>query len=134
VIPHIAPELELTKAEEDRGERYRGDFKCRRSGRSHIEPLKWWIGERVEYQPGEHLAEVREIVRLHEDRKPLTKKRNYYRKVSSKQSREPSELDDGTDYDRHTKTFGLVTDYMTGEEDDERRTSLSRYTTSVLTK
>ena len=116
--------VELTKAEEDRGERYRGDFKCRRSGRSHIEPLKWWIGERVEYQPGEHLAEVREIVRLHEDRKPLAKKRNYQRKPI-KHSREPSDVDDGTDYDQETQVFGLVTDFMTGTEDDERRMSLA---------
>lgn len=109
--------LDDTDCAEDDETEYTGNFKCRRSGRSHMEPLKWWIGEHVEYQPGEHLAEVREVVRLHEERRPPLAARR-------KTSRKPSKPTDGSGFDRNTSQFGVVWDFPTASEDENRRESL----------
>jgi len=110
--------------------RFKGDFKCRRSGRSHIKPLKWWLGDHLEYQPGEHLAEVKEIVRMTDEPRHLAKKRSYYRKGSSR-PRKYEELDDGTGHDNETINFAVVMDYVTGEEVEKRRKFLGSSSTML---
>jgi hypothetical protein len=85
----------------------------------------------VEYQPGEHLAEVRAVFRRAGENHTSFAKKRTNRRATSKKSIEPSEVDDGTDYDKHTKTFGLVNDFTTNTEDDERR-ALNSYTTRLF--
>jgi hypothetical protein len=75
----------------------------------------------LEYQPGEHLAEVKEIVRMSEDVKSLVKKRTY--RKTSKRPRESTDLDDGTGHDNETLSFAVVMDYATGEEVENKRMS-----------
>jgi hypothetical protein len=73
----------------------------------------------LEYQPGEFQAEVKEIVRMTDDVKSLVKKRTY--RKPSKRPRESTELDDGTGHDNETLNFGVVMDYVTNEEVENRR-------------
>jgi centromere protein C len=111
----------------DEDHEYKGDFKCRRSGRSHIAPLKWWIGEHVEYQPGRHLAEVREVVRKAEAARPSFAAQRKAGRKTSKPARSESVADpdirDGTGFDAGCKQFAVVWDFPTNTQDDHRRQS-----------
>jgi hypothetical protein len=120
-FPLLDGELQLARncvvqadwTEDDETE-YTGDFRCRRSGRSHIKPLKWWLGDHIEYQPGEYLAEVKEVVRkVDEKRPPLAARRRITKK--------PSKPTDGSGFDRNTSQFGVVWDFPTASEDENRR-------------
>lgn len=109
------------------GDKYRGDFVTRRSGRNHFKPLEYWRGERMEYERGEHGPVVKSVVHV----PPVeTRPRNQARRArgrgrgrsttaraqSASVGPEPAPAaDQFFDIDRHVDTMMPVTDYATGD-------------------
>lgn len=111
-----------------------GDFVSRRSGRQHFKPLAYWRGEKFEYQRGNYLPVIKEVVHIPEEHiEPFAARNKRSRTGRSESVRptnghanghtnghggthEPEEAgwDDGTD------PIGLVKEFPSGRETHRR--------------
>lgn len=120
---------ELVSPSEDEQEEEEG---VRRSRRARIAPVKFWLGERLEYeqyQPGDS-RQVPTIIGVRRVPEPVhaslsrrkkkgqTKGRSRSRKLDSEepQSRAVSIMRDDSGWDDDTEPIGRVLDYETNDE------------------
>lgn len=102
--------------------RYTGDFKCRRSGRTHYAPLKFWNNDRVVYGQGAYGAEIQEVVRVvKEEPLPLALRYKPTRRAHSTVPGDDDEEDgnDGRGCDRKTEGRGTVMEYAGSKDIEE---------------
>ena len=109
-------------------ESYKGDFTCRRSGRRHFQPLKYWLGERFEYQRGQFQPAITEVVHIPDEPSEsfAAKRKRAGRSRSAKSGGRGSTeetagrwgLEDG--WDEETEPVGVVQDFITDKEIQRR--------------
>ena len=97
---------------------YEGDFVCRRSGRRHFKPLKYWMGERFEYQRGQYQPTITEVLHIPEEViEPLGAKR---RRTGRSASVKPTRWGAEEGWDANTEPGGLVMDFVSESEIQRR--------------
>lgn len=96
---------------------YTGDFKTRRSGRTHFRPLEWWRGERMELERGLHGPVVAEVVHIPRSF-ANTRGRRQIRKPSRQASSRPPDSDDDLEagVDKATASVAVVNKFPDNNE------------------
>ena len=119
---------------EENGE-YEGDFVCRRSGRRHFKPLKYWQGEHFEFEKGQYQPAIAEVVHVPEMPAEYlgSKRKRSGRSRSNKPSRGDT-VDTGNGrwgeeegWDHETEPVGIVKDFITSNEIQRRESYTAAY-------